>query len=124
MCRKLTYLVFVLLLFLLLYGITTVMHQEYVIDVLFGVVLLWWLWVLTHLFSYRRRALPAEVHTLPALLAGIPVLLGTYFALVLLRHNPAYGPAYIMMLMLLVWGADTAAYFAGRRFGKNKLLLS
>ena len=109
---------------LLLYGITTVLHQVYVIDALFGVVLLWWLWVSIHLFSYRRRELPKERHTVSALLAGIPVLLGTYFALVLLRHDPAYGPAYIMMLMLLVWGADTAAYFAGRRFGRNKLLLS
>lgn len=113
-----------LIIILLIYGITTVMHQAYVIDTLFGVVLLWWLWVLIHLFSYRWRALPMGVHTTFTLLAGIPVLLGTYFALMLLRHNPAYGPAYIMMLMLLVWGADTAAYFTGRRFGKNKLLLS
>lgn len=116
--------VYSLVILLLLYGMTTVMHQPYVIDALFGVVLLWWLWTLIHLFSYRQRALPANVHTMSALLAGIPVLLGTYFALVLLRHDPAYGPAYIMMLMLLVWGADIAAYFAGRRFGKNKLLLS
>lgn len=109
---------------LLLYALTTVIHQAYVIDVLFVAVLLWWLGVLIHLFSYRRRELPAEAHTFSALLAGFPVLLGTYFSLTFLRHTPAYGPAYIMMLMILVWGADTAAYFAGRRFGKNKLLLS
>ena len=118
---RIAYSLFILL---LLFGITAVLGQAHVIDVLFGVVLLWWLWVFIRLSSYRRRALPIGVHTLTALLAGIPVLLGTYFALVLLRHDPAYGPAYIMMLMLLVWGADTAAYFAGRRFGKNKLLLS
>ncbi len=118
---RIIYSVFIVL---LLYGISKLMHHEFVINVLFGVVLLWWLWTSVHLFSYRRRELPAKVHTLSAMLAGIPVLVGTYFALVLLRHTPAYGPAYIMMLMLLVWGADTAAYFAGRRFGKNKLLYS
>lgn len=116
--------IYSLFIILSVYGITTVLHQTHIIEVLFGVVLLWWLWVLIHLFSYRRRELPAGVQTVSALLAGIPVLVGTYFALSLLRHDPAYGPAYIMMLMLLVWGADTAAYFAGRRFGKNKLLLS
>ena len=113
-----------LFIILLVYGVTAVIHQAYIIETVFGVVLLWWLWVLLHLFSYRQRQLPAETHTLSALLAGIPVLIGTYFALSLLRHDPAYGPAYIMMLMLLVWGADIAAYFAGRRFGKNKLLYS
>ena len=114
--------VYSLFIILIVYGVTIVLHQAYVIEALFGVVLLWWLWVLLHLFSYRRRQLPAGVHTVSAILAGIPVLVGTFFALSLLRHDPAYGPAYIMMLMLLVWGADSAAYFAGRRFGKNKLL--
>ena len=119
--HRIAYSLFILL---LLYGVFIVNQQPYVVDALFGVVLLWWFWTVIYLFSYRRRALSAEVHTLSALLAGIPVLIGTFFALALLRHSPAYGPAYIIMLMLLVWGADTAAYFTGRRFGRHKLLLS
>ena len=55
--QRIAYSLFMLL---LLYGITTVLHQAHVINVLFGVVLLWWLWVLIHLFSYRRRALPLD----------------------------------------------------------------
>ena len=116
--------VYSLVIILLIYGISQVLQQAYVKELLFAVVMLWWLWVVIHLISYRRRKLPAEVHKLSAVAAGVPVLIGTYFALSLLRNDPAYGPAYIMMLMLLVWGADTAAYFAGRRFGKNKLLFS
>ncbi len=108
----------------ILFGISRIIYKAYVAEVLFGLVLLWWLWVLLHLFSYRQRALPADIHKVSASFAGIPVLVGTYFALVLLRHTPEYGPSYIMMLFLLVWGADTAAYFSGRRFGKNKLLYS
>jgi phosphatidate cytidylyltransferase len=32
-----------------------------------------------------------------------------------------YGPGYVILLFLLIWGADTGAYFAGRAFGKHKL---
>lgn len=113
-----------LLIMILLYLMSFVVHQQQVITALFVIVLVWWLLKLIHLLSYRHRELPNEVHTLTALLSGLPVLIGTYFALALLRNTPDYGPAHIMMLMLLVWGADTAAYFVGRRFGKNKLLLA
>jgi len=83
---------------------------------------LWWLGLLFRLAGFRQRPVPHGVHPFSALSSGIPVLLGVYFAVVLLRHSPGLGYPYIILLMLLVWGADTAAYFAGRAFGRHKLL--
>lgn len=42
-------------------------------------------------------------------------------ALVLLREDPAHGIAAIVLVMLMVWAADTLAYFAGRIIGGPKL---
>lgn len=42
-------------------------------------------------------------------------------ALVTLRHDPGYGIAAIIWVMVTVWSADTLAYFAGRIIGGPKL---
>ncbi len=42
-------------------------------------------------------------------------------ALVLLREDPGYGIAAIVWIMVMVWAADTLAYFAGRTIGGPKL---
>lgn len=42
-------------------------------------------------------------------------------ALVILREDPAHGIAAIILVMLMVWAADTLAYFAGRIIGGPKL---
>ena len=42
-------------------------------------------------------------------------------ALVVLRDDPSYGVAAIVLVMLMVWAADTLAYFAGRIIGGPKL---
>lgn len=47
---------------------------------------------------------------------GIPPI-----ALVLLRHDPDYGVAAIIWVMVTVWAADTLAYFAGRLIGGPRL---
>jgi phosphatidate cytidylyltransferase len=49
---------------------------------------------------------------------GVVVLLPTWAALLYLH---ARGPAMLLGVMAVVWIADTAAYFAGRHFGRHKL---
>ncbi len=49
---------------------------------------------------------------------GLLLLVPTWAGLVLLH---AQSPWWLIYLLLLVWGADTGAYFAGRSFGKTKL---
>lgn len=49
--------------------------------------------------------------------AGWLVLVPTHFALSALQS----APAVLLMLLGVVWIADSAAYFAGRRFGRNRL---
>jgi phosphatidate cytidylyltransferase len=51
---------------------------------------------------------------------GWAVLIPTGLAMIDLREFVP-SPWVLLMVMGLVWIADTGAYFAGRRFGKNKL---
>lgn len=51
-------------------------------------------------------------------LAGGLLLLPAWIALVDLRH---IGPEVVLVVMLTVTLADSAAYFSGKRFGKHKL---
>lgn len=50
-------------------------------------------------------------------LTGWWVLVPAWLATVLLQGRPGQ----LLAMMAVVWVADTAAYFAGRRFGRNKL---
>jgi len=106
--------------FSLLYLVHLYIDKPSVALILSSIVLLWWMLVLIRLVSYRQRERQPGIKPLPTLLAGLPVLLGTYLSMILLHQN--YGPTSIVILMMLVWGADTAAYFSGKQFGKHKLL--
>lgn len=50
--------------------------------------------------------------------AGVPLAL-----LILIRHNDdtQYFDGWVLLALIGTWGTDTAAYFAGRMFGKHKL---
>ncbi len=52
------------------------------------------------------------------LAVGLVVLIPTWFAMVNLRDND---PWFLFGVLLVVWIADSAAYFAGKSFGKHKL---
>lgn len=53
---------------------------------------------------------------LGVLYLGLPILI-----LILLRADPAFGFKAIIFLFIIVWSADTAAYFTGRAIGGPKL---
>ena len=70
------------------------------------------------LFSFREiKSAASDAATLFFGMLYVPLLLGF---LVLLRNQPD-GLGWIMMILLIVMSGDSAAYFIGCRFGKNKL---
>jgi phosphatidate cytidylyltransferase len=85
-----------------------------IVGVACGLATLFWIAVATPCVLLAR--LPAS----PAALAlcGWIALLGALVAVVALQ---ALSPAIALAAMAIVWIADTAAYFAGRRFGRRRL---
>ncbi len=57
---------------------------------------------------------------------GVLTLLPFFWSVVILRANgidvdPYHGAKLVMFVCLLVWAADSGAYFAGKSFGKRKM---
>lgn len=52
---------------------------------------------------------------------GILVLVPPWLSMVLIHGRAPAGGALVLMLLVLIWGADSGAYFAGRAWGKNRL---
>ncbi|MFT2111029.1 phosphatidate cytidylyltransferase [Marinomonas sp. 2405UD68-3] len=59
-------------------------------------------------------------HPLVRLFFGLSILITTWSAFIVLKDQVNF-VTWILVLMGLIWGADTGAYFCGRRFGKRKL---
>jgi phosphatidate cytidylyltransferase len=88
------------------------------VPVLLGV--LWWIVALGLLAAYRPGARQGRLKTIGLRLAGPLVLLPAWIAMINL-HRLHPQPAWLVFLFLLVWVADSAAFFVGRRHGKTQL---
>lgn len=80
---------------------------------IFEVSLVWWVAALIWTFFF-----PTPIPAVIRWLSGALVLVPLYLALVIL-YNTA--PALLLFALLIVWVADTGAYFAGRFLGRVKL---
>lgn len=81
---------------------------------LYGIAFLFWALLVP---LWLRNQWRARQWTIMALIGWV-VLIPTWLALVELR---TFGPGLFLGLLAVVWIADTAAYFAGRKFGRHKL---
>ena len=85
------------------------------------VMTLWWLLVSLGLLA-RRSELPRVESARPTiLLLGGLVLFTAWISITDLHASGPRGPGLVLYLFVLVWVADSAAYFAGREFGRRKL---
>jgi len=80
-----------------------------------------WLGMALALFSWRHRVLHKAAFQPFILGLGMLLLTAAWQALVSLHKLPDIGPKLTLGLLILIWIADSAAYFTGKAFGRHKL---
>jgi len=117
--QRILYLLFVALLLLCS---TWLRGQIQLLLPLLVVVMLLWCVAIIRMIGLNRAG-PVPRRDLPlwlSILMGVWLLVPTWLSLLVLHDSE---PTWVLLMMLLIWGADSGAYFAGRRWGKRKLAL-
>lgn len=84
----------------------------------------WWVLVCVWLRHFAFAAAPTTENRNLKLLAGAFVVFPAWVAGISIHGSPSHGHIWAFLAMLLVWAADTGAYFAGSYFGKGKRKLA
>ncbi|MCU0735829.1 MAG: phosphatidate cytidylyltransferase [Methylotetracoccus sp.] len=92
----------------------------YALDWLAWPVVVWWFALGMALRTFPETLLKIRYPAVLKAIIGLLVLLTAWIIMVWLRVN--FGVKQVLFLLLLIWLADAAAYFVGKRFGHTKLL--
>ncbi len=84
------------------------------------VTFVWWLIAAYLVIKYPKNAALLANETLQRLM-GVLVLVPCWLSINYIRNYPN-GIHILLFLFVLIWGADSGAYFAGRQWGKHKLI--
>lgn len=86
-----------------------------------GAGVAWWLLSLLWLRHFSYAAAPTRENALLKVLAAEFAVVPAWLALVHLHGTADHGRYWALLVFVLVWAADTGAYFAGKRWGTTKL---
>lgn len=86
-----------------------------------GAGVAWWLLSLLWLRHFSYAAAPTRENAALKIIAGEFAVLPAWLALVHMHAHSDRGREWALLAVVLVWAADTGAYFAGKRFGTTKL---
>ncbi|AUD59812.1 MAG: phosphatidate cytidylyltransferase [Gammaproteobacteria bacterium] len=88
---------------------------------------LWWLASLLLVVTYPKSAKFWQKNPMFKSMFGQLTLIPCFVALIALKSigsqaSPYFGPVLVLLVMLIVWAADSGAYFVGKAIGKTKLM--
>lgn len=86
-----------------------------------GIGVAWWLWSLGELIYFKDIGRGIFGSRNGKLLSGLLILVPSWLASYHLHLADPLRPAALLFLFVLVWVADSAAYFAGKSWGRIKL---
>lgn len=111
--------VFVGSMMLALIGGYFALHSHVFVQIILAMSMLWWLLAFVAVLARQRDTDFAwfEFATV-RVCAGVLILYPAWVSLVWLHEQR---PTMVLFVMVLIWVADSAAYFAGRQFGRRKL---
>jgi phosphatidate cytidylyltransferase len=89
------------------------------IFIILSIACLFWLVALYWAINYQQGIDRIPFSKIALIILGIFILIPAWNALFLLHKY--YGEQFVIFLFVLIWAADTAAYFSGRKWGRRKL---
>lgn len=117
--HRFTRIVYPVVIFLLLTGLYTVLDSTWVVPLLLFTTGCWFIaFVLVILYQSGHWTFicPGSIKLALGLLLLVPPWLG-----LVLLHSHFNGPVLILFLFVLIWAADSGAYFIGRNWGRRQL---
>jgi phosphatidate cytidylyltransferase len=108
-----------LVLFILL--LAFIFHSIYLFYLLTAVALVWWAFALNLVFRYQKYENIEFLKPQINLIIGLFVLIPACVSAVVLHAYEPDAVNIVLFLFVLIWSADIAAYFSGRRWGQRKL---
>ncbi|HEX6834689.1 MAG TPA: phosphatidate cytidylyltransferase [Rudaea sp.] len=81
----------------------------------------WWFVAIAWLRSYSFAAAPTRENTAIKLFAGGLTVLPAWCAMMTIHESQPSPHTWALYSLLLIWVADTFAFLAGKRWGRNKL---
>lgn len=88
---------------------------------LYAVACLWWIYAVIRIFKEDGSYGGVFGTFVGRLIAGLLVMLPTWLGFLVLYIKDPAAPNLLLYVLVLVWVADSLAYFSGRAWGRHKL---